>query len=90
YEFKSGVNSYLAKNTTSSLSDLQSIINYYHQNPLALPYGQSLLIEANETTGSLTEAQYLQSRLQDLSNAKENGLDKLMQTEKLDALLFVG
>jgi amidase len=90
YEFKSGVNSYLAKNTTSSLSDLQSIINYYHQNPLALPYGQSLLIEANETSGSLTEAQYLQSRLQDLSNAKENGLDQLMQTEKLDALLFVG
>lgn len=90
YEFKSGLNSYLAKETSSSYHNLQSIINYYQQNPLALPYGQSVLIEANETSGSLTEPQYLKSRLQDLSQAKENGLDLIMKNEKLDALLFVG
>ncbi|WP_273852369.1 amidase family protein [Guptibacillus spartinae] len=90
YEFKSGINRYLAKETSASFRDLQSIINYYQQNPLTLPYGQSVLLEANETSGSLTEAQYLHSRVRDISQAKEKGLDLLMETEKLDALLFVG
>ncbi len=92
HEFKSGVNSYLAKETTSSVPlDLSTIIDYYNQNQsTSLPFGQSLLIESNQTQGTLSDSLYLKSRLQDLKYAKDEGLDQLLEREELDLLLFAG
>ncbi|TKD68862.1 amidase [Pseudalkalibacillus hwajinpoensis] len=91
HEFKSGINNYLAKETNSTSMTLESIIGFNDSNKdLALRYGQSLLIEANQTNGQLTDPDYLQSRLFDLKYAKEEGLDFIMETERLDALLFTG
>ncbi|WP_394175949.1 amidase family protein [Guptibacillus hwajinpoensis] len=91
HEFKSGINSYLAKETHSTMTSLESIIAYNDSNKdTALRYGQSLLIEANQTSGQLTHPNYLESRLFDLKYAKEKGLDHIMESERLDALLFAG
>ncbi|WP_377891207.1 amidase family protein [Alkalihalobacillus sp. R86527] len=92
YEFKAGIDAYLAKETRfpNNLS-LNSIIEYNKKNEEnALEYGQSLLLEANNTSGTLTEPHYLKSRLNDIKKAKQNGLDSLFKNEGLDAILFGG
>ena len=92
HEFKAGVNSYLARETRSSTYiSLDSIIDYYNRRKETTSrYGHSLLEKSNDTSGLLTDPTYLSSRLCDLKYAKEEGLDCLFETKKIDALLFAG
>ncbi|MGB8002336.1 MAG: amidase family protein [Anaerobacillus sp.] len=92
HEFKAGVNSYLARETRSSAHmSLDTIIEYYNRTKESTSrYGHSLLEKSNDTSGLLTEPAYLSSRLFDLKYAKEDGLDCLFESEKMDALLFAG
>ncbi|MBN8209140.1 amidase [Bacillus sp. NTK071] len=91
HEFKSGINNYLAKETNSTNMTLESIIAFNNANKdTALRYGHPLLVEANQTSGQLSDSDYLKSRLFDLKYAKEEGLDHIMETERLDVLLFTG
>ncbi|MCA0989043.1 amidase family protein [Guptibacillus algicola] len=92
YEFKAGIEAYLANETRFKTNlTLTSIVEYNEKNEEdALKYGQSLLLEANKTSGTLTEPEYLKSRLNDITSAKKNGLDSLFKNEGLDAILFGG
>ncbi|WP_270182578.1 amidase family protein [Alkalihalobacillus sp. CinArs1] len=91
FEFKAGIDAYLANETRSETKlNLNTIVDYNNKNEQAMKYGQSLLLEANETSGTLTEPDYLKSRLNDIKQAKEMGLDALFNNEGLDAIVFGG
>lgn len=93
YEFKSALNRYLAaldpRLPVKSLRDIIEFNNYHAEE--ALKYGQSLLLRAeHDTSGTLTEAQYIRDRLQDWRRSREEGIDRLLQEYSLDALFCPG
>ncbi|RSK27374.1 amidase [Bacillus sp. HMF5848] len=90
YEFKTGLNAYLRHtNSYESVKNLADVIafNEQHAND-TLKYGQTLLIQAEETTGTLTEPTYINSLLNDQYICKEAGIDAVLEQNNLDILLF--
>ncbi|WP_379132086.1 amidase family protein [Paenibacillus sp. sgz500958] len=90
-EFKTSLNAYLSKlGPGAPVRTLREIIDYNHAHPVeTLRYGQATLIDAEyNTSGTLTEPQYLRDRLTDLRLCKEEGIDAVMKEHQLDALLF--
>lgn len=90
YEFKAALNFYLSALSPSvPVHSLQEVIafNEAHRD-VALKYGQTILIESEATTGTLTEAEYLEARIGDLRMSTIEGLDEVMQRHQLDAILF--
>ncbi|MDN4523208.1 amidase family protein [Fictibacillus fluitans] len=90
YEFKSGVNSYLKRHTRlPSITSLEDVIEYNSKHPgECLKYGQVLLEQSENTSGTLTESSYLNSRLNDLQKTREDGIDKTLKEFQLDAILY--
>ncbi|HEU4965242.1 MAG TPA: amidase [Bacilli bacterium] len=89
YEFKSALNAYLATcGPDVPVHSLRDVIDYNHKHhEKALKYGQTLLIESERTSGTLTDAKYLNARLRDLQLSQTEGIDKTMAEHRLDALL---
>lgn len=92
HEFKMGINYYL--NTLSDKSKircLEDIIVFNQKNhEKCLKYGQKILELSEQTNGNLTEEKYISDRLKDMQNARVNGIDKVIDELKLDALIFIG
>jgi amidase len=89
YEFKSALNSYLASlgpnAPAKTLREAIEFNNVHHTK--ALRYGQTLLLKAEyETSGTLTEAKYIEDRLRDWRASREEGIDQALNEHKLDAL----
>lgn len=92
YEFKAALNAYLATlGPGAPVRSLSEIIAFNNRNPEAtLRYGQTLLADADRTSGNLTEPEYLLDRLKDIRRSRQEGIDASLAAHKLDALLFPG
>ncbi len=92
YEFKKYVNDYLAKlGPEQPVHSLAEVIAFNEKHAeTALKYGQDTLIWANETSGTLTETDYLKSVRKNKELAGAYGIDHALKEHKLDALLFLG
>lgn len=89
YEFKSALNHYLSTlGASSSIRTLKDMIDYNHlHHQDALQYGQEILIKAEyETSGRMTESNYIQTRLKYWQQAREEGIDRLLHEHQLDAI----
>lgn len=89
YEFKSGLNAYLERlGKNASVRTLKELIAFNDQNrDKEMPYfGQETFVRA-EARGPLTDKEYLDAldRCRRLSRAE--GIDALMDTNKLDAIV---
>lgn len=87
YEFKDGVNSYLAS-TNSKMKTLQDVIDYNkNHEDSAMPYfKQETLLEAQEK-GDLSSKEYKDALA--VSTSSRGVIEKLMADNKLDALCGV-
>jgi len=92
YEFKPNLNAYLSKLSphvpVHSLEEVIAFNRKYREQ--ALRYGQSVLIDSQETSGTLTEAIYLERRAKELQLSQEEGIDEALNEHQLDALLLPG
>ncbi|MDC3421218.1 amidase family protein [Aquibacillus koreensis] len=91
HEFKVDLNAYLS-NVASQVPvhSLTELIQYNEQHKdKALVYGQTLLTESDNTSGTLTDPAYIHARLSDLQLSRTEGIDAVMYEHQLDALLFV-
>ncbi|OPG15852.1 amidase family protein [Ferroacidibacillus organovorans] len=90
YEFKSALNSYLRKvDPRLPVHSLKELIAFNDADKeRMLRYGQAILLASEETSGSLTDPDYLKARLRDLRYAREEGIDHVLREHALDALLF--
>ncbi len=90
YEFKPALNAYLGRlSPRVPVHNLRELISFNQMHAeTMLKYGQTLLLESEATSGSLTETEYVQSRLRDLRNSVDRGIDWVMREHRLDALLF--
>ena len=70
---------------------LKEIIDFNNRNhEKALKYGQKNLIQAEyETSGTLTESAYIRDRINDLRLSQKEGIDKVIDENKLDVLLKI-
>lgn len=89
YEFKAGLNAYLARlGTSAPVHSLKEIIEFNKSNKQTeMPYfGQEFFIKA-EARGPLTEKEYLEARDKNWRLSRAEGIDALMDKFKLDALI---
>lgn len=92
YEFKKYLNDYLADlDETVPVHSLQELIAYNIEHAeTALKYGQGVLVWSEETSGTLTEQDYLDSKIKNREMAGKQGIDFVLEKHQLDALLFLG
>jgi amidase len=92
YEFKPNLNAYLGRLGTEALvHSLTEVIQFNARDPEnRLKYGQAVLLAAEEKSGTLTEAEYIKTRLNDLRRCRDEGIDLALKQNNLDALLFPG
>ncbi len=89
HEFKAGLNTYLSELTNTRIRTLADIIefNTVHAEE-ELPYfGQELLLMTQETT-SLVDPLYLDALAENQRLSREEGIDAVMDTYHLDALVM--
>lgn len=92
YEFKKDLNDYLSKLDASvPVHTLQEVIafNLEHAEK-ALVYGQHTLTWSDETSGTLTEEEYLHNLAKYQELTRSRGIDLVLEEHQLDALLFPG
>ena len=89
YEFKAGLNSYLAAlGPRAPVKSLKEIIDFNEQyRDREMPYfGQDLLIKA-QAKGPLTDKAYRDALAKDQRMSRKEGIDLVMDKNKLDALI---
>jgi len=85
-EFKESLNEFLGRLKPCGISSLSELIAWNRANPDAIPYGQSLLEAANQTSGMLV-SQYITDRQRDLELSIQGGIEAAMRTGDVDLLL---
>jgi amidase len=87
YEFKDGINRYLANRGTApgSLADLIVFNNKEHEREMPI-FGQDLFIKA-EAKGPLTDKDYVEARERAKRLAGVGGIDAALATDHLDVLV---
>jgi amidase len=90
YEFKADLESYLASRPGARVKTLAELIAFNRANAARemLFFGQELL-ERAEAKGPLSEQAYLDARRKNLDLSRTHGIDAVMGTEKLDALVAI-
>jgi amidase len=89
YEFKAGLNSYLASlGPRAPVKSLKEIIDFNEQyRDREMPYfGQDLFIKA-QAKGPLTEKAYREALAKDQRLSRKEGIDFVLEKNKLDALI---
>ncbi|QUL98130.1 MAG: amidase [Candidatus Fermentithermobacillus carboniphilus] len=90
YEFKSDLNAYLRRLDPSvPIHSLKELIEFNEKDPeRMLKYGQTLLVASEKTSGTLTEPEYITARARDLYMSRTFGIDRILSTYRLDAIVF--
>ena len=87
YEFKDGVNKYLAS-ANSKMKSLQDVIDFNKQHaPEAMPYFKQETLISCQAKGNLTSQEYKDALA--VSTSSRQVINKLMSEHKLDALCGV-
>lgn len=89
YEFKAGLNAYLAElppnSRVKTLADVIAFNEAHAGEELAI-FGQEIMLQA-EAKGPLTDQAYLEAREKCLRLARAEGIDAMMDKHRLDALV---
>ena len=88
YEFRDGLNKYFAGlGNDTPVKSLKDLIEFNRNDSIELKYfDQNILIEA-EKKGDLNSPEYINALKKMLKATREEGIDKLMNTNNLDALI---
>lgn len=89
YEFKAGVDKYLSNaRADSGAKSLADIISFNLENEAeSMPYFKQELLEMAQEKGGLDSPEYLEALESVLSGYRENGIDRVMDHNKLDAIV---
>ena len=89
YELKADMKKYLARrNPKGKMKTLKDLIDFNEKNSKKeMPYfGQELFLQA-EKKGALSDKEYLDALTKNHELSRKNGIDKVMDEHKLDALV---
>jgi amidase len=86
YEFKDGVNNYLA-NANSKMKSLADVIEYNKKNAAkAMPFFKQETLELAQKKGGLDSKEYLDA-VKNTTTITRNAIDKILKDNKLDAII---
>ncbi|WP_192805018.1 amidase family protein [Noviherbaspirillum aerium] len=85
-EFKESLNTMLAELKPCGMTSMEDIIQWNERHPAAIPYGQSLLVAANASTGT-SSAQYIEDRRRDIALSVDDGIKAALASGSADVLL---
>ncbi len=90
YEFKPDLNAYLSQlHPSIAVRTLADLIEFNNQNEeKMLKYGQAVLMESEKTSGTLTDAVYVEALEFDLYHATQQGIDFALEKYDLDVIVF--
>ncbi|NBW34923.1 MAG: amidase, partial [Cytophagia bacterium] len=88
YEFKDGLEKYFAGlGDKVGVKTLQELIDFNKKDSVELRYFDQRLLEMAAAKGDLQSKEYQEALATMLKATRENGIDKLLQDNKLDALV---
>lgn len=88
YEFKDGLNSYLADTpATVTTRDLAALIAYNNTNAAEIALFDQSLFEQAQTKGEITDEAYVNARDDIQRGTRANGIDRLMAENNVDMLV---
>jgi amidase len=86
-EFKASLNSFLEEHDApGGIGSLRELIAWNEQHPDLIPYGQSLLLNAEKTLG-LNHPQYIGDRTRDIILSRTAGIDAALAGHDVDVLI---
>ena len=88
YEFKDGLNKYFAGlGDDTPVKNLKELIEFNKSDTIELRYFDQQLLEMADKKGDLNTPEYKKSLEIMLKATREDGIDKMMNTNKLDAIM---
>jgi len=88
YEFKDGLNKYFAGlGSDSPVKNLKELIEFNKSDTVELKYFNQKLLEQAEKKGDLSSADYKKALATMTKATREDGIDKVMNDYKLDAIM---
>jgi amidase len=88
YEFKDGLNKYFAGlGSDTPVKSLKELIEFNKSDTVELRYFDQKLLEKAEKKGNIESAEYKKALARMLKATKEDGIDKVMNDKKLDAIM---
>lgn len=86
-EFKAALNALLEdRDAPCGIGSLEALIKWNEAHPEAIPYGQSLLLAAQATSG-LADSAYRADRARDIALSRDAGIDAALAMHDVDALI---
>ncbi len=90
YEFKDGINNYLASlGEDAPVKSLAAIIEFNKQDSVELKYFDQSRMEAAQARGDLSEKEYRNALETMHRMTREEGIDRVMEENNLDAIVAV-
>jgi len=88
FEFKDGLNKYFASlGESAKVKNLKELIEFNKTDSIELRYFDQKLLEMAEKKGSIESPEYKKALALMLRATRENGIDKVMNSNKLDAIM---
>lgn len=88
YEFKDGLNRYFTSLPEGApVRNLKELIEYNKSDSVELRFFNQKILEMAEKKGDLSSPEYKKSLEKMLKATRENGIDKMMNENRLDALM---
>ncbi len=88
YEFKDGLNKYFdSLGPLSPVNSLEHLIEITFADSIEMQYFDHALLKRAQEKGGLEEAEYQEALRSMLQSARQEGLDKIMQENALDAIV---
>jgi amidase len=88
YEFKDGLTKYFASlGSNAPVKNLKELIEFNKSDSVELRFFDQKILEQADQKGDLSSSEYKQALEKMLKATRENGIDKIMNTNRLDALV---
>ncbi len=88
YEFKDGLNKYFAGlGNNAPVKNIKDLIEFNKSDSIELKYFDQNLLEQADKKGDLNSADYKKALAKMLKATREDGIDKVMNVYKLDAIM---
>jgi amidase len=90
YEFKDGLNKYFASlGSLARVKNLEELIAFNEKDPVELQYFDQEILKQAQSKGDLQSEEYLKALEKMYKATREEGIDKLMNENNLDALMSI-
>jgi amidase len=88
YEFKDGLNKYFASlGDSTPVKSLRDLIEFNRKDTVELRYFDQKILEMADKKGGIESAEYKKALTLMLKATREDGIDKVMNNNKLDAII---